>query len=130
MQVIKKNRSQTINWNNNEATEFWQRINLIFNYFLQILFEIFDNLNKFQLKDLLIISKRLQPLVQFLLEHKKKIRLCGDHLRVLLLSLPHGFGKYYENSLYAMISKFIKEEVVLDNDVNYPGFKGNSVVGS
>jgi translation elongation factor EF-1alpha len=57
----------------------------------EILIEILDNLDKFHLNNLVRANKRLQALSQYLLEHKKKIRFCGDHLRVLVLSLPSSF---------------------------------------
>jgi hypothetical protein len=73
----------------------------ILNFFdsLQILIEILDNLDKFHLNNLVRANKRLQALSQYLLEHKKKIRFCADHLRVLVLSLPSSFGKYNQKTI-------------------------------
>jgi translation elongation factor EF-1alpha len=54
----------------------------------EILIAVLDSLDRFQLNRVVRVDKRIRELAQFILEHRKKIRLCGEDSRVLVLSLP------------------------------------------
>eukprot|EP00029_Vermamoeba_vermiformis_P004503 TRINITY_DN1504_c0_g1_i2.p1 TRINITY_DN1504_c0_g1~~TRINITY_DN1504_c0_g1_i2.p1 ORF type:complete len:639 (-),score=67.33 TRINITY_DN1504_c0_g1_i2:27-1883(-) len=59
----------------------------------EILLEIFDQLNRLQLNYLTRVNKQFHTLAQYILEHKKKIRFCGDISRVLVLTLPSTYDE-------------------------------------
>jgi hypothetical protein len=60
----------------------------------QILIAVLDSLDRFQLNRVVRVDKRIRELAQFILEHRKKIRLCGEDSRVLVLSLPSKYGNH------------------------------------